>query len=100
MTQTSSLERRIFYHYPYVAPATILSADPVDNQDASSLRADASHDGACYFEVTRSFQDGTYLARVAADPDLIRTQGYTIVLNTTRLALARPYDCRMQSQAA
>ena len=74
MTQhLSSLARRMCYHSPYVAPAAILSADPVDEQDASRLRADASSDGACYFEVTRSFHDGTYLARVAARPDLIRT---------------------------
>ncbi len=99
MTQ-AILERRICYHYPYVAPATILSAEPVDDADASSLRADASTNGVCYLEVTRSFHDGTYLARVAAHPDLIRTQGYTIVLNAAQLALARPNDCRVPDRAA
>ena len=99
MTQ-SSLERRICYHYPYVAPATILSADPVDEQDTSSLRADASTNGACYLEVSRSFHDGTYQARVAACPDLIRTWGYTVVLNAAHLDLARPLDCRVLDRAA
>lgn len=98
--QLSSLEQRICYHYPYVAPATILSADPVDEQDTSCLRTDASFDGACYFEVTRTFHDGTYLARVAALPDRVRTQGYIVVLTTAHLAQARPYDCRMHSTAA
>ncbi len=96
----SSLERRICYHYRYVAPETILSAEPIDDQDASSLRADASEDGACYLEVTRSFHDGTYQARVASHPGLIRTQGYTIVLNAAQLALARPYDCRVSDKSA
>src|SRR2546423_15686952 len=41
MTQTSSLARRICYHYPYVAPANVLSAEPVDDEDASNLRAQA-----------------------------------------------------------
>lgn len=99
MTQ-ASLERNICYHYPYVAPAAILSTDPIDSKDASSLRADASDDGICYLEVTRSFHDGTYLARVAAHPDLIRTQGYTVVLNAAHLALARPNDCRIPGRAA
>ena len=96
----SFLERRICYHYPYVAPATILSADPVDEQDTSSLHADASTNGACYLEVTHAFHDGTYQARVAARPDLIRTRGYTVVLNAAHLALARPLDCRVLDRAA
>ena len=96
----SSLERRICYHYPYVAPATILSPDPVDDEDPSSLRADASCNDACYFEVTRSLRDDTFLGRVAADPDLIRTQGYTVVLNAAQLAQARPFDCRISCTAA
>src|SRR5450755_2201147 len=99
MTQ-ASLERRICYYYPYVAPATILSADQVDEQDTSSLRADASTNGACYLEVTRSFHDGTYQTRVAAHPNLIRTRGYTDVLNAARLALARPLHCRVADRAA
>ena len=100
MTQTSPLARRICYHYPYVAPANVLSAEPVDDEDASNLRAEASHNGACYLEVTRLFQDGTYLVRVAAHPDLIRTDGYTVVLYAAQLAQARPYDCRLQGKVA
>lgn len=100
MTQVSSLAQSICYHYPYVAPAALLSADPVDDEDASSLRTEASHNGACYLEVKRSFSDGTYLARVAADPDLIRTHGYTVVLSAAQLVQALPWDRRVQSKAA
>jgi hypothetical protein len=100
MTQLSSLARRICYHYPNVAPAAILSAEPVDDEDVSNLRAEASHNGVCYLEVTRAFHDGTYLARVAAHPDLIRIQSYTVVLSAAQLAQARPSDCRTQSTAA
>jgi hypothetical protein len=96
----SSFAERICYYYPYVAPATILSAEPVDNEDPSSLRADASCNDACFFEITRSYHDGTFLARVAAHPGLIRTQGYTVVLNAAQLAQARPFVCRVSGQAA
>ena len=100
MTQPTSLAQRIRYYYPNMVPATILSAHLVEDGDASSLRTDASNNGACYLEVTRSFHDGTYQVRVAAYPDLVRTQGYTVMLNTAQLAQVRPNDCPVSSRAA
>ncbi len=93
-------KKRIWYHYPYVMPASVLSAEPTHVQDHSSLRDVASTDGTCYLKVTRSFDDGTYLARVAAHPDRILTDGYTLVLSDAQLTLARPYDCRVMQQSA
>jgi hypothetical protein len=75
------LLRRIWYHYPYVLSAEVLSAEPTHEDDLSSLRDDASSHGHCYVKLTRSFGDGTYLARVAASPALLRHQGYTVVLH-------------------
>ena len=42
MQNTPSLTRRIWYHYPYVMPATVLSPEPTHDTDPSSLRAEAS----------------------------------------------------------
>src|SRR5260370_18370916 len=90
------LEKRIWYHYPYVLPATLLSDEPTHDGDPSSLRADASSDDTCYVRITRSFGDGTFLARVAASPECKHTQGFTVVLTETQLAQARPLDGRVQ----
>jgi hypothetical protein len=70
----------------HVLPATILSAEPIDEQDTSNLRADASSNGICYLYILRSLHDGTCLARVAAHPDLLTEQGYTVVLSEGSLA--------------
>ena len=43
----------------HALPATILSAEPVDEQDTSNLRADASSNGICYLHILRSLHDGT-----------------------------------------
>jgi len=92
------LLRRIWYHYPYVLPADVLSAEPTHEDDLSSLRDDASCDGRCYLKLTRSFGDGTYLARVAASLALLRHEGYTLVLHEAQLAKAFPWhDHRMKS---
>jgi hypothetical protein len=82
------LLQRIWYHYPYVMTADVLSAEPTHEEDRSSLRGDASCEGHCYLKLTRSFGDGTYLARVAASPALLRHQGYTVVLDEAQLARA------------
>jgi hypothetical protein len=87
---------RVVYHSTYVLPATVLWADPIDETDPSSLRADASYDGLCYVQVIDSFGDGTYLARVAAAAECVGTAGYTIVLSEAQLACAVPLDCRAQ----
>jgi hypothetical protein len=88
----SSLTKRIWYHYPYVAPADVLSAEPTHEDDPSNLRDDASRDSRCYLKFIRSFRDGTYLARVAASPLHLRNQGYTVVLNEVQFAKARPWN--------
>lgn len=98
--KTTTVVKRIWYHYPYVMPASVLSAEPTHEQDTASLRDVASSDGACYLKVIRSFNDGTYLARVAAHPDRILTHGYTLVLSDAHLTLARPYDCRTAQNIA
>ena len=84
------LAKRLCFHYPYVLPAEVLSAQPVDEDDPSSLREDASTDGHCYLYVIDDLHDGTYLCRVAASPDAIRTRGYTILLSEEHLEQARP----------
>ena len=91
MKKTPSLTRRIWYHYPYVMSATVLSPEPTHENDPSSLRAAASSDGICYLKLTHSFHDGTSLARVAASPDALRSEGYTIVLSDPQLAKVRPW---------
>ncbi len=96
MTQLS-LAKRICYHYPYVMLAATLSADAVDEEDTSSLRADASNEGICYIHVIRSLDDGWYLARVAAGPELL-PEGYTVILSEGQLAYALPWDCRLQGE--
>jgi hypothetical protein len=90
--------QRVGYHQTCVLPATVLSADPVDDTDPSSLQADASSNGTCYLHVIDTFHDGTYLVRVDADPELVRTQGYTVVLTEGQLACALPWDCRTKSR--
>jgi hypothetical protein len=90
------LEQRIWYHYPYAMPATLLSNEPTHAGDASSLRADASRDDTCYVRITRSFGDGTFLARVAASPNFIHTQ-FTVVLTEAHLAQAKPWDGCIQA---
>ena len=90
------LEQRIWYHYPYVVPATLLSNEPTHACDTSSLRADASRDDMCFVRLTRSFGDGTFLARVAASPDFKHRQ-FTLVLTEAQLAQARPWDGRIQA---
>jgi hypothetical protein len=86
------LEQRIWYRYPYVMPADVLSDEPTHEEDTSSLRAQASQDDICYVHITRSFGDGTFLSRVAASPNFKYAQGYTLVLTEAHLAQARPWD--------
>jgi hypothetical protein len=100
MNNTSSLPtKRIWYHYPYVLPADALSDEPTHEDDPSSLREEASCDGLCYLKLTQSFHDGTYLAHVAASPDVLRTGGYTIVVNDAQLAKARLWHTLLAKSA-
>ena len=89
--------KRIWYCYPYVIPADVLSDEPIHEEDSSSLRLDASRDDTCYVRITRSFGDGTFLACVAASPECKQTQGFTVVLTEAQVLKARPWDCRVQA---
>jgi hypothetical protein len=91
MRKTIVLSRRIWHHSPYVLPADVLSAEPTHVDDPSSLREEASCDGHCYLKLTRSFGNGTYLVRVAASPEHLRHQGYTVVLDQAQIAKTLPW---------
>jgi hypothetical protein len=91
------LEERIWYHYPYVLPAALLSDEPTHVGDPSSLRADASQGDSCYVHIIRSFGDGTFLVRVAAAPNFKHTQGFTLVLTEAHLSQATPWDGSIQA---
>src|SRR5258708_36473532 len=69
-----------------VMPATMLSDEPIDEQDCSSLRREASTNGVCFVQIIRLLHDGTHLARVAAHPELLPEQGFTIVLTDAQVA--------------
>src|SRR5260370_35957360 len=89
-------QKRLWYGYPYAIPADVLSDQPTHDEDASSLRAEASRDGTCYLRLLKAFHDGTYLARVAAHPDFFPArEGYTVVLTAEQLAKARPWHGRV-----
>src|SRR5260370_24947136 len=74
MGHTTLPTRRIWYGYPYEIPSDVLSDEPTHNEDLSSLRAEASRDGICYLRLLKDFQDGTYLAPVAAHPNFLPTR--------------------------
>ena len=99
MNNTSSPTRRVWYHYPYVLPADVLSEEPTHEGDPSSLRQEASCDGLCYLKLTQSFGDGTNLAHVAASPDALRIGGYTLVVHDAQLAKARPWHAQLTKSA-
>lgn len=75
----------------YEMPASVLSNEPVDSQDTSSLRADASCNGVCYLSLIRSLEDGMHLAKVAAHPENA-TQGFTLVVTDEQMVQAQPYQ--------
>ena len=92
--------QRIGCLVPCVIPATLLDAEPLDIEDPSSLRADASReDGLSFIQVKYALEDGLYLSRVAAAPDRI-AQGYTVLFTEEQLYFALPWDERLQDQSA
>ena len=94
---TSFTRHIIWYHHPYVLPADVLSPEPIHETDPSSLRKEASKNGLYSLKPTRSFYDGTYLARVAASPDALRSHGSTVMVNDVHLAKARPWHGLLKS---
>jgi len=90
-----TFSRRIGYCIPCVIPAELLSEDPFDEQDTSSLRADASEDRLSYIQVSRMVEESLYLARVASAPENV-ANGYTVLLNEQQLCFALPWDVRLQ----
>ena len=94
-------QRRVWYLYPYMLPADVLSPEPTHDTDPSSLREAASCEGACYVRVLRAFGDGTYLARVAATPGFNPyREGYTLVLTEAQLSQARPWTWKQSVRPA
>ena len=96
----TSISPRVWYHWTYVAPSSILSPDPIDSSDTASLRTEASCDGICYLQVIRSLADDTYVVRVAAHPELLTEASHTVLLSDAQLAQALPWDCRLQGKSS
>jgi hypothetical protein len=92
-TPTRTFERRIGLLETCIILADVLNDEPVGGTDPSSLRRDASNDGLSFVWVSRTFHDGTYLARVAASAQAVRTAGFTVILSEEQLYSALPYDC-------
>src|SRR2546426_1063943 len=91
--RNSPTTRRIWFGYPYQMPASLLSAEPTHDDDASSLQADANQDDRCYIRFIRSFGDGTYQVRVAARPIFDpNREGYTLLLMEAHLSQARAWN--------
>lgn len=90
---TTPFPNRIGFNQVCVAPAILLSEE-TDEDEPSSLYSEASYEGLCYLRVTRSFGDGMYIVRVASSPQLVQTQGFTVVLSEEQLSSAIPWDCR------
>ncbi len=87
--------RRIGYLTTCVIPAALLSDEPTEVEDISSLRADASRGGLSFAHITQSLEEGVYLARVAASPDRV-AHGYTVLLTEHDLHFALPWDHRVE----
>ena len=76
----------------YMLPASLLSDEPVDEQDTSSLRAEASSNGVCYLHLLKALPDGlTYVAKVAAHPEQVM-QGFILIVSYKHLAQAWLYQ--------
>lgn len=87
--------QRIGYLTPCVIPADLLSNEPTDAEDPSTLRADASQDGLSFVQVLRALEEGLYQTRVAASPDRVH-KGYTVLLTEQQLCFALPWEARLE----
>lgn len=75
----------------YEVSASLLSNEPVDEQDTSSLRINASNNGRCYVHILRNLGDETYLAKVAARPEQAEVTGFTLLVTDEQMIQAQPY---------
>ncbi len=94
-TAQRTIASRIGYLVTSVIPASLLSDEPIDAEDSSSLRTDASHEGLSYLQVSYQLSESMYVCRVAASPDRAAT-GYTVLLTEQQLYFALPWDQRLE----
>lgn len=101
MAHQQTFLQRIGSYWLCVAPATILSGtcEPVDGSSPLSLRDEASCDGLCYLQVLRQCKCGDlYQARVAARPEDVEAQTFTVFFTEEQLTSVLPWDCRMHNK--
>jgi hypothetical protein len=94
-TAQRTITSRIGYLITSVIPASLLSDEPIDAEDPSSLRTDASHEGLSYLQVSYQLSEGVYVCRVASSPDRAAA-GYTVLLTEQQLSFALPWDHRLE----
>jgi hypothetical protein len=94
-TAKRTFAHRVGYLVTCVLPANLLSAEAVDVDDPSNLRADASQDGLSFIQVNYRLEDDLYVARVAASPDCA-ARGYTMLLSEDQLSFALPWETRLE----
>ncbi len=92
----SSLFQRIGYNR-FCFDASVLSAEPIDASDLSSLKEAASQDGLSYGHIVKDLGSGCYLLHISSDPDCLPSFFYTLVLSDEDLLTALPWDCRLAS---
>ena len=103
MTHYPTFLQRIGYHWICVAPATVLCAEYLPEEDTEepicSLREEASKDGLCFLSVHRYIPSAElYVARVANDPEKVKEQLFSIFLSEEQLRAALSWDCRPQGK--
>ncbi|GHO78429.1 hypothetical protein KSD_62000 [Ktedonobacter sp. SOSP1-85] len=99
-TTPQTFAQRIGLFNPCVAPATILSDDPLQMEEDGltplTLRQEASHDGLCHLRVLRCLSCGDlYQAEVAATPQLLHTHPIKVFIAEEQLRYAAPWDKRL-----
>lgn len=105
MTTQQTFAQHMAFCATYVAPAIILSDEPIVCEDDTipSLREQVSSEGLCYFQVKRiehasypaNGEEDLYLAYVSAIPSLISFDHATMLLTEAQLCYALPWDARL-----
>jgi hypothetical protein len=82
-----------------VAPAEVLSPEPVDERDHASMRQVASAANLCYIRKEFHMEEHLWLTRVAALPHRLDdpARSYVVLLTSAQLALAIPWERHMGS---